>query len=444
MATDRSAADFSSSTPKSTTVVEEGGHYVFHGATRPPYEHIEHLGHGGSASVDSVRDIHTGTVYARKTIILRGSKENTEGTRRSFHNEIDIIRGLGSHPHIVQVFATYYQEPKLCLILHPVADGGDLDTFIHHFRDYGSGWDAQKYNQSIAILQRAFGCLASGLAFMHRKRIRHKDINGRNILVHQGSVTYTDFGISKDFSAAANSTTDGTVHRLTRRYSAPEILGHEKRNSKSDVFSLGCVYLELLSALTDVPVIDYEKAFAHDLISIGEQVRGSILPEPSASLASLAVLMVSEDHTERPTSHDVENQLRAYPTHMCDGCQITPTPDIEPAFAIPPNEQLSRHTTFDSSSNFLGAEFRNNLPDLMPPPSTAPIEPLIVPYMRPEEDAMHDTEAPPIGSDPPGPSLFEGDGEAPIADGTKHGMWTYSAANRDWWHAVVNTDNNSK
>ena len=59
------------------------------------------------------------------------------------------------------------------------------------------------------ILQRAIGCLASGLAFMHEQTIRHKDIKPQNILIHGGSVLYTDFGISLDFGQQGNSTTTG-------------------------------------------------------------------------------------------------------------------------------------------------------------------------------------------------------------------------------------------
>ena len=100
-----------------------------------------------------------------------------------------------------------------------------------------------------ATLWKAYGCLASGLAFIHKQTIRHKDIKPQNILIHQGNVLFTDFGISVDFSEHGRSTTTGHPQSFTRKYCAPEVANWDKRNSKSDVFSLGCVYAEILDAL---------------------------------------------------------------------------------------------------------------------------------------------------------------------------------------------------
>ena len=452
-------------------IVEEGGDYVFSGEFKPPYDQIDYLGNGRSGTVDAVKDIHTGVVYARKTIRLRGSRQHKEDRRRAFDNEIKIIRDLGTHHHIIRVFATYYEEPKLCLILQPVADKGDLDTFIHSFRDNASEWDAQIYDDNVGVLRRAFGCLASGLAFMHRKRIRHKDINGRNILVHQGSVIYTDFGISKSFSEADNSTTEGPVLSLTRRYSAPEILDHGRRNSKSDVFSLGCVYLELLSALTSVPVIDYSKLFAEDSQNLADQIRTSTMSHtPDSSLAELALSMISAHHDQRPKSSEVDMQLRTYTGHICDECQIPRTPDPELVFTIPLEEPLSRHTTFASTTSFLDIAYPNDSYSFDSPLSWTDTPSTSLPYNRrdytsasptvqspyhvpslvqattstySERDSMthNDSEASPMSSDIPGLSPAPGDGFAAPVDGTKHGHWTYSAAHHDWYYAAVNSDN---
>jgi serine/threonine protein kinase len=57
-------------------------------------------------------------------------------------------------------------------------------------------------------------------------------------------------GYSLDHSQIGHGTTTGRPEAYTRRYAAPEVFEQEPRNSRSDVFSLGCVFLEILSAMT--------------------------------------------------------------------------------------------------------------------------------------------------------------------------------------------------
>ena len=71
-----------------------------------------------------------------------------------------------------------------------------------------------------------------------------------NILIDShGRVLLCDFGISLDWSNSENSTTEGAPHKFTSRYCAPEIQEHDKRNTTSDVWSLGCVFLEIITVI---------------------------------------------------------------------------------------------------------------------------------------------------------------------------------------------------
>lgn len=226
-----------------------------------PYQHVRMLGHGGSASVEMIKDRNTGSLYARK-VFKNVYTRHLKDAKRQLLNEVQIIQRLSSHLHIIKVHATYIIKRELAIILDPVADGGDLANFLQNYRDSGyslyfdidRGSERRKQNK---ILQRAYGCLLSGLAFMHQQTIRHKDIKPQNILIHQGSVLYTDFGLSYDFGDIGQSTTTGTPSGITRRYCAPEVALHGSRNSKSDIFSLGCVFLEIHTTLE--PASEYFK-----------------------------------------------------------------------------------------------------------------------------------------------------------------------------------------
>ncbi|KAF2793965.1 kinase-like protein [Melanomma pulvis-pyrius CBS 109.77] len=233
--------------PPTYISINEGDHLELQEKDKDflPYILVKNLGLGGSAVVEMVRDLNTGSVYARK-IFRNVYARNLDKAKRNFHNELSVMRRLAAHHHIIQVFATYSAHRELALILKPVADGGDLAAFLQTFQD---GVSHPLYAERSRILHKAFGCLASGLAFMHQQRVRHKDIKLQNILVHQGSVLYTDFGISFDFNENGQSTTIGNPHSFTKRYCAPEVADWGNRNSKSDIFSLGCVYFEIMAAL---------------------------------------------------------------------------------------------------------------------------------------------------------------------------------------------------
>ena len=100
-------------------------------------------------------------------------------------------------------------------------------------------------------LQRSFVCLSQALAYLHKCGIRHKDVKPGNILIdNSGSFLLTDFDISRRF---AKDETHVTINepKYTGRYAAPEMMKNEKRDDGSDVYSLGCVFLEAASLILD-------------------------------------------------------------------------------------------------------------------------------------------------------------------------------------------------
>lgn len=226
--------------------INEGDDLELENKQEIPYVLVQNLGHGASAIVEKVVDTTNGKIYARK-IFKNNQSRRLAQAKEALQNEVKIMRRLRSHHHIIRVHATYMVQRELAMIMTPVADSGDLATFMQLYQDMDSSNPARHGMET--TLWKAFGCLASGLAFIHEQTIRHKDIKPQNILIHQGGVIYTDFGISYDFSEHGRSTTTGRPDAFTRRYCAPEVMRWDKRNSKSDAWSLGCVYMEMLDAL---------------------------------------------------------------------------------------------------------------------------------------------------------------------------------------------------
>ncbi|OCK91684.1 uncharacterized protein K441DRAFT_573417, partial [Cenococcum geophilum 1.58] len=108
------------------------------------------------------------------------------------------------------------------------------DCNPREFMDQSSLGEARR-----SFLRTFFGYLTSALCFLHDNRIRRKDTKPQNVLVKAHHVLLTDFG---------NSTTSGPTP-LTPRYCALEVSDYSRRNSLSDIWSLGCVFFEMWTVL---------------------------------------------------------------------------------------------------------------------------------------------------------------------------------------------------
>jgi len=301
------------SDPKRIIRIEEGQHYLLEPDDELPLRLLRNLGQGGCSNVEEVVDLNTGRVFARKVFRVRGSAAER---RRIFHNEILVIQRLAPHHHITRIFATYVGKREVGILLTPVADGGSLDKFLD---DAHEGLLTQS---EMNTLDYAFGCLASGLQFMHAQKVRHKDIKPHNILVHKGSFIYTDFGSSLDYGADTRSDTTGHPDSITRKYAAPEVHNSEPRNRKSDVFSLGCVYFEILCALELDPMKPDMHHYADNIIEAIEHMAGRISPQiwPSAVIY-LTCHMLNHTPSNRPSAEDVLNVFwKGSPDLFCNGC----------------------------------------------------------------------------------------------------------------------------
>jgi serine/threonine protein kinase len=137
----------------------------------------------------------------------------------------------------MQNFFRSYTDPKYVgLLMSPVADC-DLKAFLK--RDPFPIDD-------LHLLRGFFGCLCSAVLYLHNSKCRHKDLKPENILVYMNNVLITDFGTARDWSEQSRSTTTGRSGAYTPGYAAPEVVDEEPRSSSADIWSLGCVYLDMM------------------------------------------------------------------------------------------------------------------------------------------------------------------------------------------------------
>ena len=112
----------------------------------------------------------------------------------------------------------------------------------------------------LSTLRPFYGCLASALQYLHHEQIRHRDIKPENILVKGDWVYLTDFGTSLSWESLGRSTTTEDTGK-SWMYCAPEVARYEPRNWSSDIWSLGCVFLEMTTVLKGRSITDMRGLF---------------------------------------------------------------------------------------------------------------------------------------------------------------------------------------
>ncbi|KAK7420409.1 hypothetical protein QQX98_002832 [Neonectria punicea] len=219
--------------------LEEGGDHVHLPAHADAYFHsLEMLGKGRFAQVDKVYSRRTLKTYARKQIHRGQSVLEDKFQLASFEKELQSLKAI-SHRHVVKLVGSYTDSTALGLIMCPVAN-----TDLHQYLN-SVDVDPDLRKKS---LRTFFGCLVTALAYIHKKNIRHKDIKPNNVLVKGGQVLLADFGTSR-ICLDGHLTTNGEAKEGTPRYWAPEVMEGADRNTASDIWSLGCVFLEMATTL---------------------------------------------------------------------------------------------------------------------------------------------------------------------------------------------------
>ena len=172
------------------------------------------------------------------------------------------------HCHIVSYVASYESAEKLGIIMYPPAKC-NLEEYMKtvsqelaKISQIESGMPraclSPKSRQNIKHLYRFFGCLSEAVRYLQATAvgIKHKDIKPANIVVdHFDSPLLTDFGIAHRYASPEEVDTSGYTEK-TEKYACPEALDEENRNYSADIFSLGCVFLEIATIILEVSLDD--------------------------------------------------------------------------------------------------------------------------------------------------------------------------------------------
>jgi len=241
------------------------------------------LGEGGMGVVYRGYDPHLARVVAIKTIrrgLLKG--RTGEELRARFRREAQ-AEGRLLHPNIVAIYEFQEDEEGLPFFVMEYVDGKSLKEYLSRGMHFN-------LEMSLHIITQILGALA----YSHREGIIHRDIKPANILLlEDDSVKIADFGIAR--MEESEFTQTGRVMGTPQYFSPEQRLG-KKTDARSDLYSTGLVFYELLTG---------EKLFGRQGEASGD-------------------FRISEEHLAKLESHGQEAQrvLKAVMTRV-----LAPSPE---------------------------------------------------------------------------------------------------------------------
>lgn len=233
-----------------------------------PFVRVRTLGEGRFGQVQEVRSKRDQSVYACKT--FKVGEQTAEKLREDLLDEFIKVRRMTLSDDVVRAVTAFVipDQGQFSLVLEPVASEGDLDQFMKEYRNtdrpvttstfqagnemyVGGNNPAERDLQATPTLLNSFYSLSKALSAIHAHGIRHRDIKPANCLVHKGRVLLSDFGFARLYDGAEKygMGSNGNPGIKNYRYRAPEVLKGKYRDEATDIFSLGCTFVEILATL---------------------------------------------------------------------------------------------------------------------------------------------------------------------------------------------------
>ncbi|OGC93621.1 MAG: hypothetical protein A2142_08255 [candidate division Zixibacteria bacterium RBG_16_48_11] len=200
------------------------------GKTFSQYKILEKIGEGGMGVVFKAHDLKLNRLVALKFLPSHFAANSTEGQR--FLQEAKAASAL-NHPNICVIHDIQYQEERQFIVMEFV-DGVTLGQKIRG--------GPLKVNDSLTYAIQ----IAQALHEAHKNGIVHRDIKSHNIMINsKNQVKVLDFGLAKLNETNRLTLTSSTVG--TAAYMSPEQVESKPMDQRTDIWSLGIVFYEMLT-----------------------------------------------------------------------------------------------------------------------------------------------------------------------------------------------------
>jgi serine/threonine protein kinase len=195
------------------------------------YEILKRLGEGGMGAVYKARDRELERLVALK--VIRPELAGNPDILRRFKQELILARQV-THKNVIRIF-DLGMAGGLKFITMDYVEGRDLKSVLVERGKLPT-------EEAVPIIQQ----VCRGLEAAHAESVVHRDLKPQNIMVDaDGRVWVMDFGLARSLETAGLTRTGALMG--TPDYMSPEQARGEKVDARSDLFSLGIIFYELIT-----------------------------------------------------------------------------------------------------------------------------------------------------------------------------------------------------
>eukprot|EP00730_Choanoeca_flexa_P002335 TRINITY_DN11012_c0_g1_i1.p1 TRINITY_DN11012_c0_g1~~TRINITY_DN11012_c0_g1_i1.p1 ORF type:complete len:578 (+),score=94.74 TRINITY_DN11012_c0_g1_i1:353-2086(+) len=250
------------------------------------------LGSGAFGQVYTAMNIDTGSELAVKQVDLHPESGKGSGKEVSaLQDEIQLLKNL-RHERIVMYYGTEKDAHHLCIFMEYVP-GRSIANRLHEYGPF-----------TVDVVRKYTRQILEGLHYLHEHRIVHRDIKGANVLATaNGDVKLADFGASKRLQEIKTMTGFKSMHG-TPNWMAPEVVTGAGYGRRSDIWSVGCTVIEMLT--THPPLYDCEPMAALFKIGSPSVDFTDYIPDgASQDCNHFLMLAFRRDRTARPAAEQL-------------------------------------------------------------------------------------------------------------------------------------------